>query len=394
MKWQHKGHEYDGVYEHIRAKKRFYLFGAGHGGKLVLGEIRALFGDTVVVVGFWDNNPAKSGSTYLGLPVTLPQPYGDVDSETGIIISTALAGSFRIENQLRELGWQRNINFYHYYTFVSVLAAYQEDKLFFPSVGFIPSTVCNLNCKYCLNFTPYLKKFTTRPWKEVKADIDQFFSVVDYIGFFLVTGGEPLLYPWVADTLRYLAEHYENQILELQLVTNGTVIPSDDVLRLHKQYCFTVVLDDYREALDEAKDKFEQVYQAFAQAGGEEHIAVNHFDTWIDLAPMRPVEPKSVQQLQAHFDACHVPWRSYRDGKLYLCNYADFAATAEIIPPIQENEMFDFHTYRHEDLKALMEFRLGYSEKGYTEFCRRCAGFSDINPNHVRPAEQVPRGCN
>lgn len=33
------------------------------------------------------------------------------------------------------------------------------------------------------------------------------------------------------------------------------------------------------------------------------------------------------------------------------------------------------------DKKALLEFRLRYNEKGYVEFCKKCAGWTSINPN-------------
>ena len=38
--------------------------------------------------------------------------------------------------------------------------------------------------------------------------------------------------------------------------------------------------------------------------------------------------------------------------------------------------------------KKLVEFRLGYNEKGYTNFCKKCMGFSPKNTNVRVPAEQ------
>lgn len=78
MKWKNKGHEFDDVYENLRQKKKFYLFGAGRDGKLVLGVIRKLFGDRIEIAGYWDNDPQKDGTTYEGLPVTLPRACADI----------------------------------------------------------------------------------------------------------------------------------------------------------------------------------------------------------------------------------------------------------------------------------------------------------------------------
>ena len=60
---------------------------------------------------------------------------------------------------------------------------------------------------------------------------------------------------------------------------------------------------------------------------------------------------------------------------------------------VEEHDEENFHldTFTKDKMKELMEFRLGYNEKGYVEFCKRCAGFVDINPNIVEPAKQKER---
>ena len=37
---------------------------------------------------------------------------------------------------------------------------------------------------------------------EIKRDIDLFFDNVDYVGLFFISGGEPLLYPHIADIVQ------------------------------------------------------------------------------------------------------------------------------------------------------------------------------------------------
>lgn len=370
MKWKHKGHEFDEVYARLRTKKRWQLFGAGRDGKLVLGILKTLFGDRIEVAGWWDNDPVKDGTTYEGLPVTVPQEKTAENADTGIILTLALAGSRTLETQLTALGWERHVDFCHYYTFLGVFAAYGEGKLFFPSVGFLPTTYCNLNCNACLNFTPYRKRFYHRPLDEVKRDIDRFFSVVDFIGLFHVTGGEPLLYPGLAELLRYLVENYGDRIASLQTVTNGTILPPEAVLDVFRTHDITITVDDYRGALPQPLEKYEVVYDAFVSAAGKERVRAGRYDHWLDLAPERAHPPKTEAELCAHFDACRIPWSSYHDGRLYLCNYADFAADAGIGPAMGEAESIDFATYeKPRDLKSFMEFRLGYSARGYTGFC-------------------------
>ena len=44
------------------------------------------------------------------------------------------------------------------------------------------------------------------------------------------------------------------------------------------------------------------------------------------------------------------------------------------------DEYFDLTSYTPDQAKELIEFRLGYTKKGYVNFCKKCRGFSDENP--------------
>lgn len=42
----------------------------------------------------------------------------------------------------------------------------------FSAISFLPSTVCNLKCRYCLNFNPFAKEFYKREWDKLIKDVD------------------------------------------------------------------------------------------------------------------------------------------------------------------------------------------------------------------------------
>ena len=52
-------------------------------------------------------------------------------------------------------------------------------------------------------------------------------------------------------------------------------------------------------------------------------------------------------------------------------------------------EVFDLTQYTSEKKKELIEFRLGYTSKGYTNFCKKCRGFTPENSIEEKPAEQT-----
>lgn len=382
MKWTNVGHEYDDVYKRIEEKKKFYLFGAGDYGNQFFNIIK----DEIEILGYIDNNPTKQETGFNGLKV-----YGlddiSVTDDIGIILSMSQIARIEPISQLEEAGYKANFDFFVIEEFLSVYYLYKYNKVYFSSISFLPSTICNLNCRHCLNFNPFAKEFYKRELDDLKRDVDTFFSCVDRIMLFHVSGGEPLLYNYTADIIEYISENYGDKIDTLRTVTNGTVIPKDEVLERIGKCNVQFTIDDYREAVPKFKDNLDILRKKFDEYGIEYYI--NKVDAWIDLAPEKTdYSDYSEEKLIFHRDTCMQSWEELRGGKLYSCNYAAYACVAGLSGDEFEEETFDLKVDGH-NKKALIEFRLGYTKKGYTNFCRRCRGFKLTNNIDVEPAVQV-----
>lgn len=385
MKWINKGHEYDAVFENIKKLEGIYLFGAGHDGAMVKDILDNRY-KGIKVLGFIDNDINKKGMLYKGLHV---YSFEEIKPKAniGIVISFASEFTCAIDAQLHKNGWIKEVNFFHYEMFLSVLAAYEYHQLFIPSISILPTTKCNLRCEACLNFTTYIKHFTDRPIERLKQDIDLFFQKVDYVGLLLISGGEPFLYEELPSLIQYVEEHYTDKIYSLETVTNGTVRPDEKVLKMLQKSRLKITVDDYRDALPEQSESIECNLNLLCKYAGRDKIIFRKYDEWIDLYPF-PQKQLQDSELVEKYDSCHVPWQEFRDGKLFSCNYAAFASVAEITGEVDPSETYDFTAATKGSLKEIMEFRLGYSEKGYVEFCRQCAGYLEINEHKVRPAIQ------
>lgn len=385
MKWTNKGHEFDSVYETLKTKRGFYLFGVGMYGKAVYQELKKLGEQTI---GFIDNDKTKQHTTYDGMTI-YPLDEIKLREDEAIILCISAHDRRKLFEQLFAAGYRYNDNLYTMEIFMSLKFVYGLDKMYVPTVSILPSTCCNLNCKACLNFTPYIKHHRILEFEKVKADVDEFFSVVDYTMLFMVTGGEPFIYPEIEKVLQYIGENYRNQMHFLQTVTNGTVAISEEMMKLMAKYDVCVTLDDYRDVLPEASENYRKIVEGFQKYGIE--YAENKADFWIDLAPtITDHLDWDEKRLQKYFQGCNVPWQDFQNGKLYACNYARYAQVAGFVEE-KEEEAFYFKNYLPERKKELMEFRLGYNEKGYLEFCKKCAGFVPINNNIVTPAVQEKR---
>lgn len=382
MKWTNKGHEFDHVYENLKKKKSFYLFGAGMYGQAMYEELTKL---EVNILGYIDNDQTRQHKVFNGKQIYALDEI-ELKRDEAIIVCVTPFSRGPIMQQLQIAQYVYNENVFTMEIYMSLKYVYELDKMYISSISFLPSTRCNLNCEACLNFTPYIKHQMIRPLDQVKKDIDIFFSVVDYIMLFHISGGEPFLYPYLKELVTYIGENYRDKIHFLQTVTNGTIELKDDILEVLAKYQVGITIDDYRDAVPEKREAFDK---ALAQV--EKYRLrhdVNKVDKWIDLAPTKTDHSDwNEWRLIKHFESCHEPWQELREGKLYSCNYASYAAVAGLVEE-NEEENFKLDTYTKNQMKELMEFRLGYNTKGYVEFCKKCAGFVDINPYIVEPAKQ------
>ena len=383
MKWENKGHEYDNMYENICNKEGFYLFGAGDYGT----QFECAFRNEINIIGYIDNDPLKQGKRINGIFCYSLEEI-ELENNQGIIVTMSQIARVKPVEQLRDRGYISRKDYFIIEEFTSVYNVYKYDKVYFSTISFLPSTACNLNCKHCLNFNPFAKKFYIREWDDLVKDVDLFFSCVDHIMLFHVSGGEPFIYKHTADLIEYIDKNYGDRIDTLRTVTNGTQVPKDQVLEKLAKCNIEITVDDYREAVPQFNDRFAQLIMKLEEYNIRYYI--NKVDSWIDLAPeITDYSNRSDEELIKHRDSCNQSWQELRDGKLYSCNYAAYATVAGIAGEQDVEETYDLTQYTPSKKKELVEFRLGYTTKGYTYFCKKCRGFTDHNTEKVKPAAQI-----
>jgi len=381
MKWINKGHELDGMGNIIQSTKNIYIFGAGNYGKMLFSLIHKDYS----ILGFLDNDLRKT--EFCGLPVYDAKSLSvSISTNFIIIVAAGSASCPSMVAQMEKLGYKCGVNLFTIDLFFSLYGLFVKNKVFLPSISFLPTTKCNLHCEACLNFSTYNSNQIHRSLSELKRDLDLFFSCVDYILLVHISGGEPMLYPQLKELLIYLSKTYGSKIGKISTTTNGTVLPSREICEVIHNYDIEVALDDYRSALSGVDKRFQEIEQRFKEM--QVNYYVNCADSWIDLAPMTTDHSTwNDQTLCNYFDACHVPFQELRDGKLYSCNYASYAIVAGLSEEAEE-DTYDLKSFTSEFKAELVEFRLGYNNKGYTNFCKYCSGYVNINKNIVPVAKQ------
>ena len=393
MKWTNKGHQFDDLGNLLRNKKRVYIYGAAQLGKNLFDLLNQCNAWLHWDICFVDANPDKQKCGYYGVKVLSPEEFFSLSAEEHFVVITASpANTAEITLNLMKAGYLPDVTVFPFEKFVNfylpIHSIYQHDIVFVSSQNVIPSTVCNLNCRSCLNFNPYIKQHITDSLSELKKDIDTFFSVVDFIYRFQISGGEPFMFSGLADLIKYIGENYRHKIHKFETVTNGTVVPSDKMCHYFKKYNVHIFLDDYRKAIKN-DDKY-NIVQEKLKINRIEYTN-NYVEKWFDLAPLTTDHSMwSDEQLMNYFNKCANPWSNLRRQKISSCNYAHYAAKAGINSDYSD-EYFDLTKITADNKKEFIEFRLGYNEKGYVNFCKKCAGFSTINTNIVEAGEQASK---
>ena len=394
MKWQCKGKQFDWLGAIFKKRNRVLIYGAGKLGEMVFKYLEES-GLSKQFDGFVDQRHTSITEGYQGYSVYDPSILFDIhDNEHIVIVAIDGIKGIRIMERLARVGYMENTEIFIWSKFMSVLnniyapvyAMYTQNRLILSSTCLIPGNACNLRCRDCLNFTTHLPSFEVRPVEEVKEDADILFRWVDYTMRFQISGGEPLMYPQLKELIAYIGSHYRKQIGQYETVLNGTVVPSDEVCQLMKQYDMMVYLDNYTEAIPKKMDRRQDIIQKLEKFGIR--WIDNTVDEWFDLDIFH-TDNRCMGEagLAEYFDLCNNPWHYFERGRMYACNFARFAEKTGLHKEPEESS-FDFTKMDESRKKELLEFTLNYNERGYVELCKRCAGWASINCKKVPVAVQ------
>ena len=391
MKWNKKGHEFDREAEKIlsipKICEKCYIFGAGVLGKELLITLRA-YNYTVI---FLDNSIEKQGTKVEGREVISLDDYMQ-EKDAPIIIAASIVNTPLIIEQLKRYSLKLNTDFWVYSDFINyifpIVSLYYHDKLFVALAQISLTERCTLNCKKCAHGCFAVDKTTTMDLtvEQVYKSADSFFAKVDYIKEFVLIGGEPLLYKELEQAITYIGEKYRNQIGVFSITTNGTIIPSEGVLETCRKYNVLIRISNYAKQIPRLKEKYIGLREVLEKRevayvlGREEREWTDYGFDYVD-------RKGAEEELIGVFDACKTPCREVRENKFYYCVMAR-SVSDNLNYHIGEKDYLDLDEL--DQKKVLLEFTLGYSEKGYLDMCNYCNGVEARN-YPIPAAEQMER---
>lgn len=102
---------------------------------------------------------------------------------------------------------------------------------------------CSLHCIECANLMQYYKNPLDYATEDLICDMEKLLAAVDGILMYRILGGEPFLHKGLPRFIEQAASY--EKISQVQIVTNGTIIPSDDVVSVLTKNKVSVEISNY-----------------------------------------------------------------------------------------------------------------------------------------------------
>lgn len=392
MKWTNKRHELDRHAGELAGsllnREKYYIFGAGLLGKGLL----PLFEDYKQAVEFIDNNIEKQAGTINGVKVTALEGY--LRKKDGpIIVAASAKNTFVIVEQLEAHQLVRGKDFWLYQEFVDyifpIVSTYRYDKAFVAVSQICLTERCSLKCKKCAHgcYAVDNRMAIDLTLEQVYKSADCFLGKVDFVGEFALIGGEPLLYEQLPEAIQYIGGRYRGQMGIFSITTNGTIVPDEKILKLCKQYNILFRISNYSGTIPRLTAAYDRLTSKLQEQGVEYELGKPE-GQWTDYGFDHVNRNASEEELIQVFDACRTPCREVRENRYYFCVMAR-SVSENLGFHIGGDDYLDLDALEGEDYKKeLLEFNLGYSEKGYLDMCNHCYGAERVN-YPIQAAEQA-----
>lgn len=371
-KWKKPGYELDAIASHcIQPQIRFFLLGDSHETKQFYAEFHDSIDLTFVST---KQIQKKSSNIY-------------------IICCSKRDDYEKQRDQLSKKGLIENQDFFHGEFLAPIIHLYMNNKLILDRVEIFLTSCCTLNCEKCIAYIPFFQTKYHEPLEKLKRDIDILINHkdgiaqhVDYIRKLKLLGGESLLYPYLPEYIAYIRKTYPRNIGQIRIGTNGTILPSPEIIACAREYDVIFDISDYGPAVND-KCRIHEVADILMPHDITYEIKRTG-ESWFDTGiPNNPLDLTSEEEISVHFHKCAMFCRNFHDGKLFFC-CNNFAAVKSGLHPENSNDYLDFHDPINK--QKILEYEIGFSTLGYTTLCSKCRGCSvEANQTFVSVAKQI-----
>ena len=363
----------------VKNGSKLVLYGAGRIGRRVLPVLSQEFSIPFLL------DKGHVGEEVCGIEVKSPsQGLDDIrKSGTKIVVATMKGAYADIVKDLEAAGLVEYHDFCIFERFAQEWNLRRNNRCVLAKIDTVITSRCTLNCRNCNMFISHTRNRTDFDQVSLKNNFDIFFDSVDFVYEYTLLGGEPFAHKGLTEIILYLEEKYGDRIGKLNLISNGTVVPDQELLQLLKNFQISVHISDYTVTVN-YRDRLKQVAKAFDDYQIEYYVIPNN--VWKDIC--YPDKEYCAENPAEHMQICGHSTHSVNNGRLYWCDPA-FAAEEFLGFPSETDDYLDLEKNRKENSKYdaslnIFRYLLGdVNDRGYMSFCEHCAGIGNDNQSVV-----------
>lgn len=334
-----------------------------------------------------DSNKDKCGVKYKEIDVKHVNDVLDDLTNHKIVVMTANRNATLVGSDLEKIGLQKGKNYCSMEQFLTEWFWNYRKKVCLMEVHSTITTRCTLRCKHCNMFMPYYKEQIDYVAEDILHDLELLFRHVDYVVSYKLLGGEPLINNELANMIMQISEKYGDKIGNIGIITNGTILPNEELINISKKYDVKFDFSDYTDAVD-YKKKFDDAVKRVSDAGIR--YEVNRSLRWCDFGFPEKNKNYDFDEVREHMLSCGPLFHGLNDGKYYYCHVAWSADKAKLLKNVQD-DYIDLRTLGNGDeaKETILEHSKGNMAKGFVKLCKICGGCGNDNTDFVKAAEQM-----
>ena len=262
-------------------------------------------------------------------------------------------------------------------------------------IGTMVTFSCSLKCKMCSTATPLLHlKGKALAYDRMVKSYDKFFELADFVGKFTLGGGEPLLLPELPQLVEHMIESHREKIGVLEIITNGTQMPSPELIETLKRYGdqIIVMVDHYGEHSPLASE----VGAVLTDNGIPNRIRIYHgpdchMNGWVDLGDYSLKHTTREEKAELMKKCAHVGEKMgicVADGLLFACGRAYTSLQLGLV----KKELPDFVDIFDptKTVEQLRQEMIDLINIEYTSACAYCNGLCLDSPRFMPAIQWSP----
>ena len=241
----------------------------------------------------------------------------------------------------------------------------KDNNFYIGPIAVVTDYTCNLNCRGCGQHTPEIKKLPCEAkqidMEQIYKDLDKISEAVDGISGIALANGEGFL----NKNLEGIMEYYHNhpKFLSMNVPTNGTVLPTQNILNKMHEYGVTASITRYEVVPEEKRSAMRKKFK-------ENGIKSTTFESrkWY-------LHEYCSDRTCSEVEACKKYKECERffmllDGKLWKC-VTDATRVMAGIRPEQENDSL---LVRDATIDEVRDFLMKKASVPHIESCYHCRG--------------------